>query len=45
LRIALDPEQPSTEALAHGDLYPSGAPDGEIRLPDCIQLQKLVFGP
>jgi len=29
--------------LAHGDLYPAGAPDGRITLPDCILLQPLIW--
>lgn len=29
--------------LAHGDLYPQGAPDGEIGVPDLILLMRLVF--
>ncbi len=35
---------PVTEVhLAHGDLYPSGAPDGKINLPDLILLQGLLL--
>ena len=36
-------KDPTNEDLAHADLYPVGAPDGEIGLSDFIQLQQLVF--
>ena len=43
LQFVLGLKDPTNEDLAHGDLYPIGAPDGEIGLPDYIQLQKLVM--
>jgi hypothetical protein len=43
LQFVLGLKVPTNEDLAHGDLYPIGAPDGEIGLPDYIQLQKLVM--
>ena len=36
--------KPATDLeKAHMDLYPPGAPDGEINLSDYILLQKLVW--
>jgi hypothetical protein len=43
LQFVLGLKTPTNEDLAHVDLYPVGSPDGEIGLPDFIQLQKLVF--
>jgi len=43
LQFVLGLKTPTNEDLAHGDLYPIGAPDGQIGLPDDIQLQKLVL--
>jgi hypothetical protein len=45
LQFVLNLKDPTNEDLAHADLYPVGAPDGIIGLPDFIQLQKLVFSP
>jgi len=43
LQFVLGLKTPTDEDLAHGDLYPIGSPDGEIGLPDYIQLQKLIL--
>jgi hypothetical protein len=43
LQFVLNLKTPTNEDLAHGDLHPVGSPDGEIGLPDFIQLQKLVL--
>lgn len=43
LRIVLGEITPSIIALAHGDLYPQGAPDGVIDLSDLIVHQRLVL--
>lgn len=43
LQFVLRMKDPTSEDLAHADLYPAGAPDGEIGLSDFIQLQQLVF--
>jgi hypothetical protein len=43
MQFVLGLKDPTDEDLAHGDLYPVGAPDGIIGLPDYIQLQKLVL--
>ncbi|MEN8108782.1 MAG: hypothetical protein ABFS22_12355 [Pseudomonadota bacterium] len=43
LQFVLGLKTPTNDDLAHGDLYPIGSPDGEIGLPDFIQLQKLVL--
>jgi hypothetical protein len=43
LQFVLGLKDPTNEDLARGDLYPIGAPDGKIGLPDYIQLQKLVL--
>jgi len=36
-------KEPTNDDLAHGDLYPVGAPDGVIGLSDHAQLMKLVL--
>jgi hypothetical protein len=36
-------KEPTNEDLAHGDLYPIGAPDGKIDLSDYFLLQKLLL--
>jgi hypothetical protein len=43
LRIVLGFITPGTLELSHGDLYPPGAPDGVIGLPDLLLLLKLVL--
>jgi hypothetical protein len=43
LQFVLGLKTPTNEDLAHGDLYPVGSPDGEIGLPDYMQLQKLIL--
>ncbi|MFC1774508.1 hypothetical protein ACFL3A_14355 [Pseudomonadota bacterium] len=45
LETALKSIPASALELAHGDLYPSGAPDGSINLQDMILLQQVVAGP
>jgi hypothetical protein len=42
LRIVLGLVTPGDTELAHGDLYPVGAPDGVIDLPDLLQLLQLL---
>jgi hypothetical protein len=42
-QIVIGLKVPSDEDLAHGDLYPVGAPDGKIGLSDYVQLQKLLL--
>ncbi|MEN8106603.1 MAG: metallophosphoesterase [Pseudomonadota bacterium] len=41
MRIVLGLVTAGDTELAHGDLYPPGAPDGEIGLPDMLQLLQL----
>ncbi len=42
LQIATGQRAETTHTLAHGDLYPPGAPDGVINLQDVILLLQLV---
>ncbi|MCO6413616.1 MAG: hypothetical protein J5I92_12835 [Thiogranum sp.] len=42
-RIALGLLAASETHLAHGDLYPAGAPDGALGIPDLILLQQLLL--
>lgn len=44
LRIALGLERATAADLAHGDLYPAGAPDGVIDLSDFSRLVPMVLG-
>ena len=41
--MAIGDVVPSTLEFAHGDIYPPGAPDGQIDLSDCLILQRLVM--
>jgi len=43
LRFAFDLAQPDNMHLAHGDLYPSGNPDGIINLQDLLAFWQLLF--
>lgn len=43
LQLILGSKQTTDQEKAHMDLYPAGAPDGEITLSDFILLQKLVW--
>ena len=43
IQFVLGLKVPSNEDLAHGDLYPAGAPDGIISLPDYIRLLKRML--
>jgi hypothetical protein len=42
-QIVLGQKSVTTEILQHVDLYPAGAPDGEITLSDLIRLQALMW--
>jgi hypothetical protein len=41
-QIVLGKIQPTAQDLARGDLYPPGAPDGVIDLPDMLLLLNRV---
>ncbi|NHZ69881.1 MAG: carbohydrate-binding protein, partial [Thermotogales bacterium] len=43
MRVVLGLLTTTETNLAHGDLYPAGAPDGVINLQDLILLQKLLL--
>jgi len=43
VRIALGLLTTTNTHLAHGDLYPAGAPDGVINIQDLVLLQKLLL--
>ena len=45
MRIVLGLVSPGNTELAHGNIYPPGAPDGEIGLPDLLQLLQLLQLP
>ncbi|HHH43041.1 MAG TPA: hypothetical protein ENK49_02795 [Gammaproteobacteria bacterium] len=42
-QIALGLRTATETHLAHGDLYPSGAPDGKINIQDLVLLQQLLL--
>jgi len=43
MQFVLGVKAPTNDNLAHGDLYPIGAPDRQINISDYMQLLKLVF--